>query len=70
MHAFMLRALQLVAVSHGEVWLCLVEHFLELGIGLQLSLVVISIVAHLIYTQMSKQHLFNRYFTQSEAMGD
>ena len=48
MHAFMLRALQLVAVSHGEVWLGLVEYFLELGIGLKLSLVVISVVAHLI----------------------
>merc|ERR550517_210360 len=37
---------RLVAVPHGKVWLGIVEHFLELSVGLQLSLVVIGIVAH------------------------
>ena len=45
---------RLVAVAHGEIWLGVVQHFLELSIGLQLSLVVIGIVAHLIKKKMSE----------------
>jgi len=37
---------RLAAVSHGKVRLGLVEHLLELCIRLQLSLVVIGVVAH------------------------
>ena len=46
---------RLVGVAHGEVWLGVVKHFLELSIGLQLSLVVVGVVAHLIVKQMSLQ---------------
>ena len=49
-----LESSRLVAVAHREVWLGAVEHLLELGIGLQLSLVVIRVVAHLIKKCMSK----------------
>ena len=47
---------RLVAVAHGKVWLGVVEHFLELSIGLKLSLVVVGIVAHL-----SKSHMSEHY---------
>ena len=45
---------RLVAVAHGKVWLGVVEHFLEFSVGLQLSLVVVGIVAHLIKKKMSE----------------
>ena len=63
---------RLAAVSHGKVRLGLVEHLLELCIRLQLSLVVIGVVAHLMRRQMHKQTKTTaiKNFTQSEAMGD
>ena len=44
---------RLVGVAHGEVWLGVVKHILELSIGLKFSLVVVGVVANLIRKQMS-----------------